>query len=155
MDEDVTDQGSPSPVLVLEHAAKRFGAVRALEDGSITLYPGEAHALLGENGAGKSTLVKILAGVHAADGGRLLLDGDEASNNGNWQWIASVGVDPQPAFRRIFYEELLPDLKRQGKTLIVISHDDRFFGIADRVLRMKDGQLVEDMACETRRSAAR
>jgi deoxyribodipyrimidine photo-lyase len=33
---------------------------------------------------------------------RLLLDGDEASNNGNWQWIASVGVDPQPAFRRIF-----------------------------------------------------
>lgn len=33
---------------------------------------------------------------------RLLLDGDEASNNGNWQWIASVGVDPAPAFRRIF-----------------------------------------------------
>ena len=33
---------------------------------------------------------------------RLLLDGDEASNNGNWQWIASVGVDPQPAFKRIF-----------------------------------------------------
>ncbi len=33
---------------------------------------------------------------------RMLLDGDEASNNGNWQWIASVGVDPQPAYRRIF-----------------------------------------------------
>jgi deoxyribodipyrimidine photo-lyase len=33
---------------------------------------------------------------------RFLLDGDEASNNGNWQWIASVGVDPQPASRRIF-----------------------------------------------------
>jgi deoxyribodipyrimidine photo-lyase len=33
---------------------------------------------------------------------RMLLDGDEASNNGNWQWIASVGVDPQPAFRRIY-----------------------------------------------------
>jgi deoxyribodipyrimidine photo-lyase len=33
---------------------------------------------------------------------RLLLDGDPASNNGNWQWIASVGVDPQPAFRRIY-----------------------------------------------------
>jgi deoxyribodipyrimidine photo-lyase len=37
---------------------------------------------------------------------RLLLDGDEASNNGNWQWIASVGVDPQPAFRRIYNPEL-------------------------------------------------
>lgn len=33
---------------------------------------------------------------------RLLVDGDEANNNGNWQWIASVGVDPQPYFRRIF-----------------------------------------------------
>jgi deoxyribodipyrimidine photo-lyase len=33
---------------------------------------------------------------------RLLIDGDEASNNGNWQWIASVGVDPQPAFRRLY-----------------------------------------------------
>ena len=44
--------------------SKSFGAVQALIDGSVTLYPGEAHALLGENGAGKSTLVKILAGVH-------------------------------------------------------------------------------------------
>jgi hypothetical protein len=33
---------------------------------------------------------------------RLLIDGDQANNNGNWQWIASVGVDPQPAFRRIY-----------------------------------------------------
>lgn len=33
---------------------------------------------------------------------RLLLDGDEASNNGNWQWIASVGVDPNPPVRRIY-----------------------------------------------------
>jgi len=33
---------------------------------------------------------------------RLLIDGDEASNNGNWQWIASVGADPQPPFRRIY-----------------------------------------------------
>ena len=33
---------------------------------------------------------------------RLLLDGDEANNNGNWQWIGSVGVDPQPVYRRIY-----------------------------------------------------
>jgi len=33
---------------------------------------------------------------------RHLLDGDQASNNGNWQWIASVGVDPAPAFQRMF-----------------------------------------------------
>jgi deoxyribodipyrimidine photo-lyase len=33
---------------------------------------------------------------------RLLLDGDQPNNNGNWQWIASVGVDPQPVFRRVY-----------------------------------------------------
>jgi len=70
------------PRLVLEGATKRFGAVRALEDGSITLYPGEAHALLGENGAGKSTLVKILGGVHRPDGGTLTVEGEPAAFSG-------------------------------------------------------------------------
>jgi ABC transporter/Histidine phosphatase superfamily (branch 1) len=65
------------PLLVLEHATKSFGSVRALEDGSTELFPGEAHALIGENGAGKSTLVKVLAGVYQPDSGRLLLDGEQ------------------------------------------------------------------------------
>src|SRR5712692_9569633 len=81
-DERDVDERDPAPVLVLEHATKRFGEVRALEDGSITLYPGEAHALLGENGAGKSTLVKILAGVYGADSGQLLIDGEPVAFNG-------------------------------------------------------------------------
>jgi len=46
------------PILSLRQAAKAFGAVHALVDGSIDLYPGEAHGLVGENGAGKSTLVR-------------------------------------------------------------------------------------------------
>ena len=70
------------PLLVLERATKSFGAVRALENGSVTLYPGEAHALLGENGAGKSTLVKILAGVHRQDSGELTVAGEPLSFNG-------------------------------------------------------------------------
>ena len=44
--------------------SKRFDATQALDDVSLTLYPGETHALLGENGAGKSTLIKIMTGVH-------------------------------------------------------------------------------------------
>jgi rhamnose transport system ATP-binding protein len=70
------------PVLALAHATKTFGAVRALEDGSITLYPGEAHALLGENGAGKSTVVKILAGVHHLDTGTLTVNGTPMNFSG-------------------------------------------------------------------------
>ncbi|HEY0932740.1 MAG TPA: sugar ABC transporter ATP-binding protein [Trebonia sp.] len=66
-------------VLELRHAAKSFGPVRALLDGSVALRAGEAHALLGENGAGKSTLVKILAGVHQPDRGEVLVDGQEVT----------------------------------------------------------------------------
>src|SRR5687767_6693144 len=69
----------PTPgrvVLALEDVSKNFGAVAALRGAHLELRAGEAHALVGENGAGKSTLVKILAGVHGADAGRLLLDGE-------------------------------------------------------------------------------
>jgi len=77
-----TTVSPPAPLLVLDRAVKSFGAVRALEDGSITLYPGEAHALLGENGAGKSTLVKILAGVHQPESGQLLIHGEPVTFSG-------------------------------------------------------------------------
>jgi rhamnose transport system ATP-binding protein len=66
-------------LLSLRHAAKAFGAVRALTDGTIELHAGQAHGLVGENGAGKSTLVKILAGVHQPDSGTLLVDGNPAA----------------------------------------------------------------------------
>jgi rhamnose transport system ATP-binding protein len=67
--------GNTPPRLELRHASKSFGRVRALGDGSLALWPGEVHALLGENGAGKSTLVKLLAGVYQPDSGELLVDG--------------------------------------------------------------------------------
>ena len=57
------------------------------------------------------------------------------------EWAA----DQDPTFRRIFYTEILPDLKRQGKTLIVISHDDRYFSSADRYIRLEEGRIVEEV----------
>ncbi|MFZ2059322.1 MAG: sugar ABC transporter ATP-binding protein [Acidimicrobiales bacterium] len=74
--------GEDQPALVLEHATKSFGAVRALVDGDITLYWGETHGLVGENGAGKSTLVKVLAGVHQPESGRLVVNGREVTLEG-------------------------------------------------------------------------
>ncbi len=64
-----------NPVLEMHHISKRFDMTQALDDVSLTLYPGEIHALLGENGAGKSTLIKIMTGIYEADQGEILING--------------------------------------------------------------------------------
>ncbi|MCQ2003170.1 sugar ABC transporter ATP-binding protein [Rhizobium sp. NRK18] len=62
-----------APALRLEGIIKTFPGVRALDDVSFAVLPGEVHALMGENGAGKSTLMKVLGGIHQPDGGRIFV----------------------------------------------------------------------------------
>ena len=94
-------EGATSPssaaepsVLSLTGASKTFGPVIALADGTIDIRPGEIHALVGENGAGKSTLVKILAGVHAPDGGEFLVGGESVSfkTPADSKWYSPQGL---------------------------------------------------------------
>ena len=101
---DGATTGESTPVLSLQHASKSFGPIHAVEDVSIDLFAGEAHALVGENGAGKSTLVKIFAGVHTPDSGRLLVNGVEVALSGPAAAIAA-GI-------AVIYQEptLFPDL---------------------------------------------
>lgn len=56
------------------------------------------------------------------------------------EWAA----DQDPVFKDVFYRQILPELRASGKTILVISHDDKYFGLADRVLKMDFGQLVGD-----------
>ncbi|MCF2825932.1 MULTISPECIES: cyclic peptide export ABC transporter [unclassified Pseudoalteromonas] len=53
------------------------------------------------------------------------------------EWAA----DQDPYFRHLFYRELLPEMKQNGKTVIAISHDDKYFDVADRVITMDNGQI--------------
>jgi len=71
-----------TPVLEMRDIAKAFGKFYALKGVSLTVYPGEIHALMGENGAGKSTLMKILAGAYTATSGEILIDGHPYSIKG-------------------------------------------------------------------------
>jgi len=54
------------------------------------------------------------------------------------EWAA----DQDPTFRKFFYETLLGDLKQRGKTVIAATHDDRYFAVADRVVKMEYGEFV-------------
>ena len=65
----------PQPLLRFEGVSKRFGGTQAVDDVTLDVHAGEVLALLGENGAGKSTLIKLLAGIHAPDAGRMLFEG--------------------------------------------------------------------------------
>lgn len=58
------------------------------------------------------------------------------------EWAA----DQDPHFKRLFYRELLPELRARGKTVIVISHDDHFYDVADRVIKLHEGQVEFDGA---------
>ena len=124
---------------MLEHADKSFGAVRALEDAHIELYAGEAHALVGENGAGKSTLVKILAGVHRPERGRLLLDGEEVIFDGAKQ--------SQEAGIAIIFQEptLFPDLSVAENIFIGAQPLKRGHRIDRRKMRRDAAALFEQL----------
>jgi putative pyoverdin transport system ATP-binding/permease protein len=56
------------------------------------------------------------------------------------EWAA----DQDPVFKEIFYTQLLPELRSRGKTVLVISHDDRYFHLANRIIKLDYGQIESD-----------
>jgi putative ATP-binding cassette transporter len=58
------------------------------------------------------------------------------------EWAA----DQDPPFKKFFYETLLQDLKSRGKCVIIITHDDQYFDLADRIIKLSDGRIVSDVS---------
>jgi putative ATP-binding cassette transporter len=230
--DETRDPSSSAPMLLelppfqrleLEGVTHRYH--RETSDDVFTLGPvdlalraGAVTFLIGGNGSGKTTLAKIVTGLYAAEGGRVLLNGqpvtdhereayrqlfsavfsdfflfdsllgierlrrDQRANellvaleldhklsirdgmfsttslsHGQRKRLALLvayledrpvyvfdewAADQDPAYKEIFYRTLLPELKARGKAVLVITHDDRYFGLADHCVKLESGRLV-------------
>lgn len=112
------------PLLVMEQIGKRFGATIALRDVSLSVFPGETVALIGENGAGKSTLMKVLSGAHSPDVGRMHIGGNAFRPSGP--------LDARRAGVAMIYQELslAPDLSVEDT--IMLGQETQTVGILRR-----------------------
>lgn len=70
-----------TPLVEMKNISISFGGVKAVDDVSVDLFPGEVVGLLGHNGAGKSTLIKILSGAYQANSGEIWVEGEKATIN--------------------------------------------------------------------------
>ena len=70
-----------TPLIEMKNIELAFGGVKAVDDVSVDLYPGEVVGVLGHNGAGKSTLIKVLSGAYKADSGEIYVNGEKATIN--------------------------------------------------------------------------
>ncbi|MDN7749303.1 cyclic peptide export ABC transporter [Burkholderia gladioli] len=129
--EHLPDTGRPDAAQAAAHYVERLGLAHKvrIEDGrysTIELSTGQRKRL-------------ALVSAYTEDRPIYLFD----------EWAA----DQDPAFKRVFYTELLPELKRRGKTVIVITHDDAYFDCADRVIKLRDG-LAPAAAASAPRAAS-
>lgn len=90
------------PILQIDNMFKKFGSTVALDDVSVTVYPGEIRGLIGENGSGKSTITSIAAGMQKCDSGSMIFKGErwnpdsmiEALHNGIGMIVQESGTIP-------------------------------------------------------------
>ncbi|OXI34759.1 cyclic peptide transporter [Burkholderia sp. AU16741] len=209
------------------HRYVRDGEAFTLGPIDLSFVPGETVFLIGGNGSGKTTLAKLITGLYAPEGGRILLDGEpvDAASRERYRHLFSAvfsdfflferlfgidaasrqrahalldalqlshkvavdgaafstldlsqgqrkrlallvayledrpfyvfdewAADQDPLFRDVFYRQLLPELKARGKTVLVISHDDRYFSLGDRSVKLDYGRIVAQFGAVTSHS---
>jgi general nucleoside transport system ATP-binding protein len=149
-DGDGAGGSATPPLVVLEGITKRFPGVLANDEVDLELRAGEVHALIGENGAGKSTLMRVLYGMYPADGGRILVRGNEIKISSPRDAIANgigmvhqhfVLVDPFTVTENIILGE------EGGERLDMDSAQQRVAELAESyAFRVDPGAVVEDLS---------
>ncbi|MGD9483099.1 sugar ABC transporter ATP-binding protein [Streptomyces sp. TRM70308] len=119
-----SDRRSSAPIVRAEGVTKAFPGVVALDGVDFEVHAGEVHVLLGENGAGKSTLIRLLAGAHRPDRGRIVVDGRPVRVHGA-QDAERLGI---ATIHQEFH--LVPDLTVAEN--LFLGRPPRRFGLVDR-----------------------
>lgn len=127
------------PLFELRGISKTFPGVKALDDVSFALWPGEVHMLLGENGAGKSSLMKVLCGAYQADAGEYLHKGETVE-------IRSPADARKLGIAVIFQEfSLVPFLDVAQNIFLGREFPSRIPGLVDRRRLYREAQAVLDL----------
>lgn len=136
------------PALMAKELSKRYGALQACDQVSLTVRPGEIHALIGPNGAGKSTLINVLSGAVRADSGSLSINGRTVTRASVQQRVAA-GLSRSYQVTNIFqtssvFENLLLAVQaRQGGYFSFLRARAR-----DRALREAAQALAHECSIE-------
>jgi ribose transport system ATP-binding protein len=128
-------------ILKVESITKTFPGVKALDDVSFDIRPGEVHALVGENGAGKSTLMKTLAGLHKPDSGQIIYQGTPTEVTGP--------LDARQKGILLIHQELSlsPELSVAENIYLGAWPTNRFGVLKKRELRRNATTALEALGC--------
>jgi galactofuranose transport system ATP-binding protein len=130
----MTERNDPNNVLDIVGVSKSFTGVQALRDVSLSLRPGEVHALVGENGAGKSTLIKVATGVYEADSGEVRLNGQRVR-------FGSPLAAQHAGISTIYQEINLVPLMSVARNLF-LGREPRRFGLIDSARMKREARRI-------------
>src|SRR5258707_13149325 len=134
------------PVLELRDISKSFGSVEALSDVDLEVRRGEVMALVGDNGAGKSTLIKTIAGIHAADSGEILFEGQPVHISGPKD-AARLGIE-------VVYQDLAlcDNLDVVQNMFLGREAHDALQRLKEPVMEQRTGETLKSLRVTTIRS---
>ncbi|MGV2982474.1 sugar ABC transporter ATP-binding protein [Microbacterium sp. AGC85] len=131
----------PDPIIEIRDASISFPGIKALDEVSFRMFPGEVHSLMGENGAGKSTLIKALTGVYQIDSGSIVFDGAPSS-------FRSTAQAQEAGISTVYQEvNLLPNLSVAEN--IMLGREPRRWGSIDyRAMRAQSRVVLDTLGLD-------
>ena len=134
---------APTPILEARGISKSFGAVRALHDVNLSIYPGQIVALIGDNGAGKSTLINCMTGVFPPDAGTFLFDGKAVTMHSP-QDARNLGIET-------VYQDLAVAPHLDSAANIYLGREKLKPGILGKLGFLNNTFMTEETAAELKR----